>query len=128
AELRNLIEKYNIIGGSLKNYSKTRWTTASETVESVLNLEKVLKKIAEDNIFTNEQIKSKNATLGDCFLSLAKTSATIKKLPIHQYSEFRNYCYNVLNKQFKEFDDDLYILGYFLTPNYRRYFLTPNYR
>ncbi|RIB04673.1 hypothetical protein C2G38_2148909 [Gigaspora rosea] len=91
AELRNLIEKYNIIGGSLKNYSKTRCTTA----------------------------KSKNATLGDCFLSLAKTSATIKKLPIHQYSEFRNYCYNVLNKRFKEFDDDLYILGYFLTPNYR---------
>ncbi|RIB18836.1 hypothetical protein C2G38_2309201 [Gigaspora rosea] len=69
--------------------------------------------------YSNLTLESKNATLGDCFLSLAKTSATIKKLPIHQYSEFRNYCYNVLNKRFKEFDDDLYILGYFLTPNYR---------
>ncbi|CAG8786753.1 16838_t:CDS:2, partial [Racocetra fulgida] len=43
-QLRLLIEQMNITGGSLKNYSKTRWTTASETIESVLNLEKVLKK------------------------------------------------------------------------------------
>ncbi|CAG8635539.1 27338_t:CDS:2, partial [Racocetra persica] len=44
AELRLLIEQMNISGGVLKNYSKTRWTTASETIESILNLEKVLKK------------------------------------------------------------------------------------
>ncbi len=35
----------NIIGGGLKNYSKTRWTTASNAIESILNLEKVLKKV-----------------------------------------------------------------------------------
>jgi hypothetical protein len=35
----------NITGGGIKNYSKTRWTTASETVESILNLEKILKKV-----------------------------------------------------------------------------------
>jgi hypothetical protein len=35
----------NITGGNLKNYTKTRWTTASEAVESVLHLEKVLKKV-----------------------------------------------------------------------------------
>ncbi|CAG8791895.1 9549_t:CDS:2, partial [Cetraspora pellucida] len=44
AELRLLIEKINIIGEGLKNYSKTRWTTASETIESILHLEIVLKK------------------------------------------------------------------------------------
>ncbi|CAG8562467.1 20948_t:CDS:2 [Dentiscutata erythropus] len=109
-----------ISGGTLKNYSKTRWTTASETIESVLNLEKVLKKIVEDNILTNDQInKSNNTTLGDCFLSLAKTSATIKKLLIQQYAKFRQYCINILNKRFEEFDNDLYLLGYFLMPNFR---------
>ncbi|CAG8801385.1 17474_t:CDS:2, partial [Gigaspora rosea] len=44
AELRLLIEKMNITGGGLKNYSKTRWTTASDTIESILLLENVLKK------------------------------------------------------------------------------------
>ncbi|CAG8801070.1 980_t:CDS:1, partial [Gigaspora rosea] len=44
AEIRSLIEQYKIDGGGLKNYSKTRWTTANDTVESVIHLEKVLKK------------------------------------------------------------------------------------
>ncbi|RIB01822.1 hypothetical protein C2G38_2150288 [Gigaspora rosea] len=58
AELRLLIEKMNITGGGLKNYSKTRWTTASDTIESILLLENVLKKIVEDGIFTNDQISN----------------------------------------------------------------------
>ncbi|CAG8529108.1 8222_t:CDS:2 [Cetraspora pellucida] len=150
AELRLLIEKMNITGGGLKNYLKTRWTTASESIESILHLEIVLKKIIEDKILINDQInriinhytffihlkvlnfvlfplkksilllESQNATLGDCYLSLAKTNATIKKLPIQKYSEFRQYCFNILNKRFEEFDDDLYILGYFLMPNFRK--------
>ncbi|CAG8513158.1 22297_t:CDS:2, partial [Gigaspora rosea] len=125
AEIRLLIEEYKIDGGGLKNYSKTRWTTASDSVESVIHLEKVLKKIAEDNILTNDQInniinQSKCANLGDCYLSLAKSAATIKKLPIHQQPEFRRYCFSIINKRFKEFDDDLYLLGYFLTPNFRK--------
>ncbi|CAG8815882.1 3643_t:CDS:2, partial [Cetraspora pellucida] len=44
AELRSLIETMNIVGEGLKNYSKTRWTTASDSIESILHLEKVLKK------------------------------------------------------------------------------------
>ncbi|CAG8762705.1 12216_t:CDS:2, partial [Gigaspora rosea] len=105
--------------------------------------------IVEDNILTNEQInniinrytffnnlkilnfvllplkksilllESNCATLGDCYLSLAKSAAAIKKLPIYQQAEFRRYCFNIINKRFKEFDDDLYLLGYFLTPNFR---------
>ncbi|RIB24338.1 ribonuclease H-like domain-containing protein [Gigaspora rosea] len=96
AEIRLLIEQYKIDGGGLKNYSKTRWTTASDTIE-----------------------KSNCATLGDCYLSLAKSAAAIKKLPIYQQNEFHRYCFNVINNRFKEFDKDLYLLGYFLTPNFR---------
>ncbi|CAG8824548.1 17979_t:CDS:2, partial [Cetraspora pellucida] len=44
AELRSLIETINIVGGGLKNYLKTRWTTASNSIENILHLEKVLKK------------------------------------------------------------------------------------
>ncbi|CAG8808316.1 14319_t:CDS:2, partial [Dentiscutata erythropus] len=43
-EIRLLIEEYKIDEGGFKNYSKTRWTTTSDSVESVIHLEKVLKK------------------------------------------------------------------------------------
>ena len=64
-------------------------------------------------------LESNYATLGDCFLSLAKAATTIKKLPLYQYIEFCKHCFNVLNKRFEDFDDDFYILEYFLILNFR---------
>jgi hypothetical protein len=64
-------------------------------------------------------LEGRNATLGDCFVGLAKTAVAIKKLPSRQYSEFRTHCIEVLNARFDEFDDDLYLLCYFLIPNLR---------
>jgi hypothetical protein len=64
-------------------------------------------------------LEGRYTTLGDCFVSLAKTAAAIKKLPLRQYSQFRTYCIEALNARFNEFDDDLYLLCYFLTPNFR---------
>ena len=64
-------------------------------------------------------LESRNTTLGDCFVSLAKTAAAIKKLPLHQNIQFRSYCIETLNNRFNEFDDDLYLLCYFLMPNFR---------
>src|SRR5436309_12338106 len=37
--LNEAITRYNIKGGSLKNYSKIRWTSAYETVDSVIRLQ-----------------------------------------------------------------------------------------
>jgi hypothetical protein len=45
AKLRQLIEENNIIGGGLKLYCKTRWTTSSESVNSILNLKFILEKV-----------------------------------------------------------------------------------
>jgi hypothetical protein len=56
-------------------------------------------------------------------VGLAKTVAAIKKLPSRHYTQFRTYCIESLNARFEEFDDDLYLLCYFLTPNFRgKYF------
>jgi len=42
SKLAQLIKEKGINGGGLKLYCKTRWTTASESVNSVINLESVL--------------------------------------------------------------------------------------
>jgi len=52
-------------------------------------------------------------------VGLIKTAAAIKKLPSSQYLQFRTHCIKVLNTRFDEFDDDLYLLCYFLMPNFR---------
>lgn len=64
-------------------------------------------------------LEGRNTTLGDCFVSLAKVSAAIKKLPSRRYSQFHSYCIETLNTRFDEFNDDLYLLCYFLMPNFR---------
>ena len=59
-------------------------------------------------------------------MGLVKTAAAIKKLPSNQYVQFRTHCIEVINTSFHEFDDDLYLLCYFLIPNLRckYYFLS----
>ncbi|RHZ75278.1 hypothetical protein Glove_216g25 [Diversispora epigaea] len=124
SKIRELIKEKNILGGGFKSYCKTRWTTACDCIESILRLEQVLKEMTYNyqQLLINDPVltlESRNTTLGDCFVSLAKTAATIKKLPLHQNIQFRSYCIETLNNRFNEFDDNLYLLCYFLMPNFR---------
>ena len=151
SKLAHMIKEKGISGGGLKLYCKTRWTTASESVNSVINLESVLEEIAlnHDHLLTNDRIKgiiqsrnffsnlrvlgfvldslrkavlsleSRRATLADCFLSLARLAATLKKLPRSFNPAFRNHCIKVMNERCDEFDDDKYITCFFLDPQFR---------
>ena len=56
ARLVQLINEKGIVGGGLKLYCKTRWTTASESVNSVINLQQILEEIAADNQLTNDNV------------------------------------------------------------------------
>ena len=60
SKITQLIKEQGIKGGELKLYCKTRWTTASESVESVINLESVLQEIVTNhqNLLTNDKIKT----------------------------------------------------------------------
>lgn len=151
SKLTQIIKDKEISGGGLKLYCKTRWTTASESVNSVINLESALEEMATnyDHLLTNDKIKqiiqlrgffsdlrvlafvldplrkavlsleSKKATLADCFLSLARLAATLKKLPRSFNTSFRNHCIKVINERCDEFDDDIYITCFFLDPRFR---------
>ena len=56
ARLVQLINEKGIVGGGLKLYCKTHWITASESVNSVINLQQILEEIAADNQLTNDNV------------------------------------------------------------------------
>ena len=152
SKLAQLIKEKGINGGGLKLYCKTRWTTASESVNSVINLESALEAFVTNyyqsttandrittivrsrNFFSDLRVllfvleplrkavlalESRSATLADCFLSLARLAAVIKKLPQSFNPAFRNHCIRVIKKRYEEFDDDNYITCFFLDPRFR---------
>ena len=43
--MNRLISESNVKGGGLKSYCKTRWTTSSESVNSVIRLKPILEKV-----------------------------------------------------------------------------------
>ena len=42
---KNLMNQHNIIGGGLKTYVETRWTTVYEAVNSIVRNKKVLEEV-----------------------------------------------------------------------------------
>src|SRR3954462_4583702 len=64
-------------------------------------------------------LESKLATLGDCFLSLIRLSAILKKLLRLFNQNFCNHYFGVMNERFEEFNDDKYITCFFLNPRFR---------
>jgi hypothetical protein len=59
SKLTQMIKEKKITGGGIKSYSKTRWTTASESIDSVIKLEPVLVEfvIEHHHLLTNDKIK-----------------------------------------------------------------------
>ena len=64
-------------------------------------------------------LETRTATLGDCYLHLILLGASLKKLPRSFNKDFRNHCHMVMNNRFEEFDDDKFLLCFFLHPQYR---------
>ena len=58
SKLTQLIKEKGIVGGGLKLYCKTRWTTVSESVNFVINLQQILEEIADNNshLLTNDSV------------------------------------------------------------------------
>ncbi|CAB4398290.1 unnamed protein product [Rhizophagus irregularis] len=47
-------------------------------------------------------------------------------MPTDDYKELRNSCISIFNKRYKEFDEDIYLLGFFLHPKYRGHGIRDN--
>ena len=61
-------------------------------------------------------LESQTSTLADCYLGLARLGAAIKNLPRNDHRAFRQDCIKIFNKRFEEFDDDIYLICFFLHP------------
>lgn len=57
AKLTQLIKENEICGGGIKLYCKTRWTTASESVESAIRLEPIFEEISSQHGYLLKVIK-----------------------------------------------------------------------
>jgi len=63
-------------------------------------------------------LESRNCTLADYFLGLVHLGAAIKKLPTNDYQVFRRECIQIFNNRFAEFDDDVWLVCFFLHPGF----------
>jgi len=63
-------------------------------------------------------LELRNCTLADYFLGLAYLDAAIKKLPTNDYQVFRRECIQIFNNHFAKFDDDIWLVCFFLHPGF----------
>jgi hypothetical protein len=64
-------------------------------------------------------LESQDCSLADCFIGLARLGAAIKNLPKNDHCTFRQQSIAIFNKRFADFDDNAYILCFFLHPGYK---------
>ncbi|CAJ0746128.1 12568_t:CDS:2, partial [Entrophospora sp. SA101] len=70
-----------------------------------------------------QYLESKNTTIADCFIQIASLASQIKHLSATVDPNFKNYCIDIFNKRWGQFNSKLFILGYFLHPKYRDKYL-----
>lgn len=62
-------------------------------------------------------LEANDATLADCFVYLIKLATAINNLP--ETNIFKNSAIQVFNRRYEEFLHPLYILAYYIHPEYR---------
>ncbi|CAB5164801.1 unnamed protein product [Rhizophagus irregularis] len=110
----------NVIDEVLDNHE-----ISSDNVKSILKkrgffddmrvLSDILKPIKE-SILVLEGTKT---NLADCYLQLLKMAANVKSMPIDDYKTLKNSCIRIFNRRFAEYDEDIYLLAFFLHPYYK---------
>lgn len=97
------------------NKSVKRSIRNSEFFVNVNKLTKVLRPIKTAITL----LESASTNLADCFIQLILLANAIKKLPSQGMAGFHQHCIKSFNKYWDKFDPNIYILAYFLHPNYR---------
>ncbi|CAG8672542.1 15247_t:CDS:2 [Cetraspora pellucida] len=63
-------------------------------------------------------LESRDCSLANCFIGLVYLRVAIRRLPENDYHNFRQQAIAIYNRRFTEFDDDAYILCFFLHSGY----------
>ncbi|CAG8454591.1 7924_t:CDS:2 [Dentiscutata erythropus] len=114
--LRTQMEKHKIVGGGLKYYTETRWTTVHEFItilkshgffDDIQYLTEILTPIK----FAILEVEGSRSNLADCYIALLKIGAIINELPQREYREFENYSYKGARLKFGIFPKIVYHAG-----------------
>ncbi|GBC30190.2 hypothetical protein GLOIN_2v1776455 [Rhizophagus irregularis DAOM 181602=DAOM 197198] len=125
AKFWELLNTMNIKGGVIMLYCKTRWTTAYKSIDDVLRVKAVLENMAANysDLLTNDKINpiiclwnffNELKVLGFVLNLLYKTVLALERKEADL--KFCNYCIEKINACFNEFDDNDYLLAFFLNP------------
>ena len=96
----------------------------NRTVKQILKLPyffsdlKILVKILSPIRTAIMNLEAQSTTLADCFIQFVGLAAAIKKISNLRINEFKNYCKQVFNKRWNDFNTDIYLLIYFLHSGY----------
>ncbi|RGB22290.1 hypothetical protein C1646_776347 [Rhizophagus diaphanus] len=141
AKFQELLNTINIKDSVIVLYCKTRWMTVYKSIDDILRVKAVLENMAANHsdLLTNDKnelkvlgfilnplckvvlaLERREADLSDCYLELVQISLAIKKLLRQFYSEFRNYYIKKINARFNEFDDNDYLLAFFLNSLFQK--------
>ena len=67
-----------------------------------------------------KSVEFTSTTMADVFVELIKLAISIKEVPpLINNNQFKQKCYGIFNKRWKQFDTNIYMLAFFLHPQYR---------
>ncbi|CAG8833043.1 37284_t:CDS:2 [Gigaspora margarita] len=135
-KLKTLAEENLIEEGRLKQWVDTHWHTMHDCIHNnnpdIVNTS--VQAILRTRTFFDDlnalafvlypvktailTLESQDCSLADCFIGLVCLGMAIKRLPENDYHNFRQQAIAIYNRRFAEFDDDAYILCFFLHPEY----------
>jgi len=81
----------------------------------VCDLASIMKPIKEAIL----NLESSNATLADCYFSLAYLGQSINKISKNDHMMFWRHAIKIFNDRFKIFDFNEYLLTYYIHPSYK---------
>lgn len=145
--LKILAEENLVEGEGLKRWVDTHWHTIYDCLFSIIrhkvpleiirnrdNMDVSVQSVLHTRAFFDDLyalafvlrpikiaisiLESRNCSLSDCFVGLVRLGAAIKRLPENDYRSFRQQAITIFNRRFAEFDDDAYIVCFFLHPGY----------
>ncbi|PKK59021.1 hypothetical protein RhiirC2_720104 [Rhizophagus irregularis] len=82
-------------------------------------IEEVINKVEAKKFVAIVSDNGSNVAAAHCYLYLLRIAIFFKQMPMNDYRSLKNSCIKAFNERYKEFDEDIYLLAFFLHPQYK---------
>ncbi|CAB4383925.1 unnamed protein product [Rhizophagus irregularis] len=117
-EVKYIVRCANILTKYFKNSTlKSSWLNeAIKRFSDDVHIISYILKLIKEAILMLERTYT---TLADCYLYLLRIATFFKQMPMNDYRLLKNSCIKTFNERYKEFDEDIYLLAFFLHLQYK---------